>query len=93
MHLGSLKTAAAIAEEHGQGLVVVVGGREWELVKLTVVVASTALPLKSTTPPAMTSSVYSVLGSSGQRGCTFTIASCALTIAGTRPSSGVPPAR
>lgn len=37
MHLASLKTAAAIAEDHGQGLIVVVGGRDWELVKLTVV--------------------------------------------------------
>ena len=37
MHLGSLKTAAAVADEHGQGLVVVIAGREWPLVKLTVV--------------------------------------------------------
>ncbi len=37
MHLGSLKTAAAIADEHGQGLIVVVGGREFELSQLKVV--------------------------------------------------------
>ena len=37
MHLGSLKTAAAIADEHGQGLIVVVGGREWVLARLKVV--------------------------------------------------------
>lgn len=37
MHLGSLKTAASVAEEHGQGLIVVIGGREWALARLTVV--------------------------------------------------------
>ena len=37
MHLGSLKTAAAVAEEHGQGLIVVIGGREWPLRTLTVI--------------------------------------------------------
>ena len=37
MHLGSLKTAASIAEEHGQGLIVVIGGQEYALLRLTVV--------------------------------------------------------
>ena len=38
------------------------------VVNVTVVDAAIALPEKSVTPPAMISSTYSVLGSSGQRG-------------------------
>jgi hypothetical protein len=34
--LTSLKTAAAVAEHHGQGIHVVLGGVEWTLVKLIV---------------------------------------------------------
>jgi len=37
MRTGSLKTAASIASEHGQGIVLVVSGREWTLADLTVV--------------------------------------------------------
>lgn len=37
MRPGSLKTAAAVAKEHGQGIVVVIDGVEWPLVVLTVV--------------------------------------------------------
>ena len=36
MHLTSLKTASAVAETHGQGIHVVLGGVEWSLVKLMV---------------------------------------------------------
>lgn len=36
MNLTSLKTAAAVAEKHGQGIHVVLGGVEWTLVELIV---------------------------------------------------------
>ena len=37
MQLSSLKTAAAIAAQHGQGIYVVLGGVEWGLSTLSVV--------------------------------------------------------
>jgi hypothetical protein len=36
LNLTSLKTAAAVAESHGQGIHVVLGGVEWSLVGLSV---------------------------------------------------------
>lgn len=37
MHLASLKTAAAVAAAHGQGIHVVISGVEWRLATLAVV--------------------------------------------------------
>ena len=37
MQLASLKTAAAVAAQHGQGIFVVIGGVEWRLSSLQVV--------------------------------------------------------
>lgn len=37
MRVGSIKTAAALAAEHGQGILVVINGVEWRLMSLTVV--------------------------------------------------------
>ena len=37
MRAGSLKTAAAVAKDHGQGIVVIIDGVEWALSSLTVV--------------------------------------------------------
>ena len=37
MRLGSLKTAAAIADAHGQGIIVLIAGTEHRLRELTVV--------------------------------------------------------
>ena len=36
MNLTSLKTAASVAEKHGQGIHVVLGGVEWSLIHLNV---------------------------------------------------------
>ena len=36
MQLNSLKTAAAVAERHGQGIFVVINGVEWSLASLEV---------------------------------------------------------
>ena len=37
MQLNSLKTAAAVAQQHGQGVHVVLGGVEWSLASLNVI--------------------------------------------------------
>jgi hypothetical protein len=37
VHAATLKTAAAVASLHGQGITVVISGTEWKLVSLTVV--------------------------------------------------------
>lgn len=37
MQLNSLRTAAAVATQHGQGIYVVISGVEWRLAQLTVV--------------------------------------------------------